>query len=125
MGFDQCEKDAKIDAEQVKRRLASGDYVLVAPATKAKSEVWKSYVHVYNENNEPVGYIAGRTISERRNALKPSTVDSIIFLHKNMQAQPNLGEYSLFYIKVQPFLSKKILVYLICTEIVKLSIGKP
>ena len=43
-----------------------------------------SFDHVYNENNEPVGYIAGRTISERRNALKPSTVDSIIFLHKNM-----------------------------------------
>ena len=71
-------------AEYVKRRLASGDYVLVAPATKAKSEVWKSFDHVHNENNEPVGYIAGRTISERRNALKTSTVDSIIFLHKNM-----------------------------------------
>ena len=43
-----------------------------------------SFDHVYNENNEPVGYIAGRTISERRNSLKTSTVDSIIFLHKNM-----------------------------------------
>lgn len=41
----------------MKRRLASGDYVLVAPANKAKSEVWKSFDHVHNENNEPVGYV--------------------------------------------------------------------
>nr|XP_055037248.1 deleted in malignant brain tumors 1 protein-like [Misgurnus anguillicaudatus] len=46
-----------MDAEEVKRRLASGDYVLVAPASKAKSDVWKSFDHVPNENNEPVGYV--------------------------------------------------------------------
>lgn len=27
---------------------------------------------------------AGRTIEQRRTALKPSTVDAILFLHKNM-----------------------------------------
>ncbi len=40
-----------MDAEEVARRLVSGDYVLVALATKAKSEVWKSFDHVHNDNN--------------------------------------------------------------------------
>lgn len=31
--------------------------LLVAPATKTKSEVWKSFDHLNNENNEPVGYV--------------------------------------------------------------------
>ena len=26
-------------------------------ARKAKSEVWKSFDHVHNENNEPAGYV--------------------------------------------------------------------
>ena len=41
----------------MKRRLASGNYVLVAPAKKAKSEVWKTFDHVHNENNEPEDYV--------------------------------------------------------------------
>ncbi len=35
----------------MKRRLVCGDYVLVAlGATKAKSEVWKSFDHVHDDN---------------------------------------------------------------------------
>lgn len=41
--FDQREKDVKMDAEEVKQN------VLVASGTKAKSEVWKSFDHVYNK----------------------------------------------------------------------------
>ena len=48
------ENDVKLEAVQMKRRLASGDCVLVAPAKKTKSEVWKSSDHVHDENNEPV-----------------------------------------------------------------------
>lgn len=51
------ERDWKIDVEEVKRRRASGDYVLLALATKAKSEMWKSFDIVHNENNDPVGCV--------------------------------------------------------------------
>lgn len=40
--LDQREKDAEMNAEKVNGRLAAGDYVLVSPAKKRKSEVWKS-----------------------------------------------------------------------------------
>ena len=50
----QSENDMKLEAVEMKRRLASGDCVLVALAKKAKSEMWKSSDHVYDENNEPV-----------------------------------------------------------------------
>lgn len=36
----------KLDAEEVKQRLASGYYVLFAPATTAKSEVWENLNYV-------------------------------------------------------------------------------
>lgn len=55
MCFDKHKKDEKTVGEEVKWKRASGYYVLVAPATKAKSQVWKSLDHVYNENNEPDG----------------------------------------------------------------------
>lgn len=55
MGFDLCVTGAKMVAEEVKRRLACGDFVLVEPE-KARSEVWKNFDRVHNENNKPVGY---------------------------------------------------------------------
>lgn len=75
-----------MDAEEVKRRLASGDYVLVAPATKAKSEVWKSFDHVHNENNEPVGYVKCKKCDILLKYDSKTTGNSslIIFIHKNM-----------------------------------------
>lgn len=48
-------------AEELKRRLVSGEYILIAPATKTKSEVCKSFGHVCNENNEPSGYVKYKT----------------------------------------------------------------
>lgn len=43
MRFDSREKDAKMDAEEAKRKLASGHYALAAPTTK--------------ENHEPICYV--------------------------------------------------------------------
>lgn len=46
-----------MDAEKVKRRLASGDYSLAQEKKRGKSEVWQEFHQVHNEKNEPVGYV--------------------------------------------------------------------
>lgn len=51
-----CVSRCKMDVEEVKRRLALGEFMLVEPVN-ARSEVWKHFEHVHNEKNEAVGYV--------------------------------------------------------------------
>lgn len=60
----------KMNSEQYPQLANLARSVLAIPASSSKSE------RVFSA--------AGRTIVQRRTALKPSTVDTILFLHDNM-----------------------------------------
>lgn len=81
-----------MDIAEVKRRLASGDYVLVQQAKNARSEVWRNFDHVHNENNDAVGYVKCKKCDALLKYDSKTTGNSSLIRHVDRSCKGNIDQ---------------------------------